>query len=488
MRNNKFDKNEPQYIPLDLGKMPPQAIELEEAVLGALLLESDSYFTVGHILTPECFYRDQHQKIYRAIQEMAFQDKKRDTLTVVEQLRINKQLEEIGGPYYLANLTSRVGGAGNIEFHALIIKQKYIAREFIRFSSQLQTQAYDESIDVSDLMELAQNELFKIISGTIAKEAVKASVLINLEIEKIDKIIKENIQCTGVPSGFTKLDRISGGWQSPDLIILAARPSQGKTAISLYFAKFPASLGIPVAFFSLEMSSAQIAKRIMSYETKIDSMKLSRGDIGNYEFKQLERGLGVFEKLELYIDDTAAISITELASKAKLYKMKYNIKIIIIDYLQLMQGEKGNNRDREIGTITSGLKTVAKMLDIPIICISQLNREVEKTGDKRPKLSDLRESGNIEQDADIVAFIHRPDSYGILEDEDGNSTVGMIDLIISKNRNGGTGDVILWTDKSFNNLREDKEFLPQLVDLSIPVNKDFNINKNIEVDKGDIPF
>ncbi len=472
---------------MEFGKMPPQACELEEAVLGALLLESESYYKIGHILTSECFYKDAHQKIFTAIQSLAFKNKQADILTVTDKLRSLGCLDEVGGPSYVAQLTNRVGSASNIEFHAQIIKQKYISREFIKFSSDLNSRAYDESLDISDVLDYAQNELFKIVSGTITKEAFKASVLINLEIEKLESLVKNNVQCTGTPSGFTKLDRISGGWQKPDLIILAARPSQGKTAVSLYFAKFPASVNIPVAFFSLEMSNSQIAKRLISYETQIDSMKLSRGDIQDYDFKQLDRALGKFEKLELYIDDTPAISITEFSSKAKLYKMKYGIELIIIDYLQLMQGQKGVNRDQEIGSISRGLKSIAKTLDITIICLSQLNREVEKKGNKRPQLSDLRESGNIEQDADIVCFIHRPEKYGILEDEDGNSTIGLLNLIIAKNRNGAIGDITLWTDDSFNNLREEKNIIPELIDLTMPVNTDFNINKNIEPNS-DSPF
>jgi len=472
---------------MEFGKMPPQAVDIEEAVLGALLLESNCYFKIGHILTPECFYKDAHQKIYKAIQLLASNNKEADILTVSEKLKTLNSLDEVGGAYYVSKLTTSVMSASNIIYHAQIIKQKYISREFIRFSSELQTKSYDDSLDVSDIMDFAQSELFKIVSGTVTKEAVKASILINLEIEKIEYIIKNQIQCTGIPSGFTKLDRMSGGWQKPDLIILAARPSMGKTAISLYFAQFPATVNIPVVYFSLEMSSSQIAKRLLSYETNIDSMKISRGNIDSIEFKQMDKALGKFENIELYIDDTAGLSIVEFASKAKLYKMKYGIELIVIDYLQLMQGQKNTNRDQEIGSITRMLKSVAKSLDITIICLSQLNRDVEKKSDKRPQLSDLRESGNIEQDADIVMFIHRPEKYGILEDADGNSTIGLIDLIIAKNRNGAIGDIYLWSDESFNNLRDEKTPIHELVDLTMPINMDFDINKNIEPNKN-LPF
>lgn len=492
MNNPKFIKNNIQSIPLDLGKMPPQAIELEESVLGALMLESECYYKIGHILTPECFYKDAHQKIYTAIVELASKNKKADILTVTEQLRKNKTIEEVGGPYYVANLTSRVGGAGNIEYHSYLIKQKFIQREIIRMSSDLQSKAYDD-IDVNDLLELAQKELFKIVLGTITQEAVKASILISIEIKGLEEKIKNNVQCTGVPSGFTNLDRISGGWQSPDLIILAARPSQGKTAVAIYFGMFPATLNIPVVIFSLEMSKEQVAQRLISYTSKVDSIKFKNLKLHSEDFKQMDKSLGQFDNMPLYVDDTPALSIVEFSSKANLYKMKYGVKLIIIDYLQLMQGQKGVNRDQEIGTITRCIKSVSKTLNVPIIALSQLNREVEKKGNKRPQLSDLRESGNIEQDADIVAFIHRPEKYGETEMDipglgKNISTVGLLDIIISKNRNGAVGDAILWTDDSFNNLREEKEMFPELKDLPMPVNNEFNINKTTESNRDDVPF
>jgi len=347
--------------------------------------------------------------------------------------------------------------------------------------------SFDEGLDISDLMDFAQNGLFDIISNTITKEAVRVSETINEQIILLEKILKKEVELSGIPSGFVKLDRLTGGWQQPDLIILAARPSQGKTALSIYFSKFPAELKKPVAYFSLEMSKEQIARRIISYETKIDSMDLNKGRVSNNEFKSLEKVLGKFEKLPLYIDDTPSLSIMEFSSKAKLYKMKYGIELIIVDYIQLMRGDKTGTRDNEIGSITRGLKMVAKSLNIPIIALAQLSRETEKRGNKRPQLSDLRESGNIEQDADMVIFIHRPEKYGetTITTSDGEiSTSGLIDLIISKYRNGSTGDVFLWTDESFNNLREENEIVIQEISFT---NIDHTIEPNREFEK-DTPF
>ena len=475
-------------VNMDFGKLPPQAIDLEEAVLGSCMLEPECIFKISHILKPECFYKDAHQKIYSAIQELVKKGQTPDILTVTEKLRSNKNIEEVGGSYYVAQLTQRVGSSYNIEFHSQIIKQKYLAREIIRYSNDLSVAAYDDT-DLFELQALAQNRLYDIISNTITKEAIKASIIIGEEIEYIGKLISKEIEFTGIPSGFTKLDRITGGWQNSDLIVIGARPSMGKTSYGLYFAKFPSSIGKPVAVFSLEMSEKQIIQRLISYETKLDSMALRRGRITPYDFHKLDSMLTKYNDYPLYIDDTPGLSILEFSSKAKLYKMKYGIELIIVDYIQLMQGDKKGNRDQEIGSISRGLKLVAKTLNIPIIALAQLSRETEKRKDKRPLLSDLRESGNLEQDPDVICFIHRPDKYGETVIDIGNgeeSAIGLINFMIAKNRNGSVADLFHYTDESFNNLREDKEFFPEVKGLPFPKSGEF-IDKNIE-SKKDAPF
>jgi replicative DNA helicase len=305
---------------IDVGKMPPQAIEIEESVLGALLLESECIYKISHILKPECFYKDSHQKIYQAIQELVIKNKNVDILTVTDKLKQMKFLDEVGGAYYIAQLTNRVASSYHIEEHSLIIKQKYIAREFIRFSGKLQGMAFDDSIDLEQIQEFAQNGIYSIVSSTITKQAVKASSIIEKRISIFEKLSTKEIEFTGIPSGFTKLDRLTGGWQSPDLIILAARPSMGKTAVSIYCAKFPASIGVPTAYFSLEMSEAQIIDRTISYETKIDSMNLRRGRVDTSDFTKMDNMLTRYGNIPFYIDDTPALSILEFSSKAKLIK------------------------------------------------------------------------------------------------------------------------------------------------------------------------
>jgi replicative DNA helicase len=445
---------------IEQNKIPPQAIELEESVLAALIIDSESYYKIGHILKSTDFYKDSHQKIYLAIQELSLNNQGTDMLTVTEKLKSMKVLDEIGGAYYIVQLIQKVATSAHIEYHALIVKQKSIARDLIAFSANIYQKAYDYDLDVSDLIDEAQNGLFEIITGTITKEAVIVSNLIKEEITAIEKAAKSENKFTGITSGFSKIDRITGGWQRSDLIILAARPSMGKTAESLYFAKNAAFAGFTTVFFSLEMSERQLVNRLISYETGINSMNLNTGRIYENDWIQIDNTLHRYLKTPLYIDDKASLSIVEFQSKAKLYKMKYNVDLIIVDYLQLMAGKHGVNRDQEIGSITRTLKATAKTLDIAVICLSQLSRETEKRQSKRPQLSDLRESGNIEQDADLVVFLHRPDKYGELEASVGGSiisTVGMIDNIIAKHRNGAIDDVILWTDESFNNLREYKE-------------------------------
>jgi replicative DNA helicase len=443
---SKFS-NKSEGIPMDLGKMPPQALELEEAVLGAIMLEKDAVIAILDILTPDSFYKDAHQKIYRAIIDLSTNEKPIDILTVTEELKKEKHLDEVGGPYYISQLTSRVASAANVEFHARIIQQKYIQRELIRITSDIQTKAYDESIDVNDLLDYSEGQLFEIAQGNIKKDIIKINMLIAEAVKQIEEAGKREDNLSGVPSGFTRLDRMTSGWQRSDLVIVAARPSMGKTAFVLSMTR---NIAIdhkrPVAIFSLEMSSLQLVNRLISCESEIQSERIRNGKLSHDEWKQLDTKIKPLENAPIFIDDTPGISIFELRAKCRRLKKQHDVQIVVIDYLQLMTGtpETKGNREQEVSIISRSLKSLAKELNVPVIALSQLNRSVEmRTGNKRPQLSDLRESGAIEQDADLVCFIHRPEKYGIMEDEDGNSTVGMAEIIIAKHRNGAIGDVKL---------------------------------------------
>jgi len=431
----------------ELGKIPPQALELEEAVLGAIMLEKNAALEILDLLIPESFYMEAHQKIFRAISDLSIEYKPVDMLTVTEELRKKNELDEIGGAYYVSKLTSNIGSAVHLEFHARIIAQKYIQRELIRVASDIQKQAYDDGIDVLDLLNYSESAIFQLAEGNIKSETVKISQVINTAIERIEEASKREDNLSGIPSGFTRMDRITSGWQPSDLVIIAARPSMGKTAFVLSMARnMTVNHKIPIAIFSLEMSVLQLVNRLIAAETELPSEKLRSGRLEEFEWQQLEMKIKSLNDAPLFIDDTPAITLFELRAKCRRLKTQNDIQMIIIDYLQLMSGtpETKGNREQEVSTISRGLKAIAKELDVPIIALSQLNRSVEmRSGDKRPQLSDLRESGAIEQDADLVIFIHRPEKYGITEDAEGNSTKGLAELIIAKHRNGAIADVQL---------------------------------------------
>lgn len=444
-KNTTLERKNP--IALDYGKIPPQAPELEEAVLGAIMLEKDAILSVLDILVPESFYKEAHQKIYEVAQDLSQKEKPIDLLTVTEELRKREILEDVGGASYVAQLTSRIGSAAHLEYHARIVAQKYIQRELIKVSSEIQTRAFDESIDVDDLLDFSERELLNIAEGHIKKETVKLNKLLSEAIHQIEEAGKRDDSLSGVPSGYTRLDRLTSGWQKSDLIIIAARPSMGKTAFVLSMARnIAVEHNRPIGFFSLEMSSIQLVNRLIIGETQLASDKLRTGRLENYEWEQLEYKLKDLEQAPIYIDDTPAISIFEFRAKCRRLKQKYDVQAIVIDYLQLMTGprESVGSREQEVSNISRSLKSVAKELDIPIIALSQLNRSVEmRSGNKRPQLSDLRESGAIEQDADLVIFIHRPEYYGLDTDEDGNSLKGIAEIILAKHRNGPVGDIQL---------------------------------------------
>lgn len=434
---------------VDGGKLQPQAIELEEAVLGAMMLEKNAVNEGIEILQPESFYKEAHQKIFSAIFELFGESEPIDILTVTHRLRKKGELDEVGGPYYISQLTNKVASAANIQFHARIISQKHILRELIRISTQIVRDAFDESTDVFDLLDKAEQNLYKVAEGNIRKDYDKMSNLMAEAIQQIEDAGKNEDGLSGVPTGFHNLDRLTGGWQKSDLIIMAGRPGMGKTAFVLSMARNVAvQFQRPVAVFSLEMSSLQLVNRLIASETEISAEKLRKGTLQEHEFHQLHSRITKLTDAPLFIDDTPALSIFELRAKSRRLKAQHGIELIIIDYLQLMtaggDNKGGSNREQEISTISRSLKGLAKELNVPIIALSQLNRSVEtRGGDKRPQLSDLRESGAIEQDADLVTFIYRPEYYNITQYENGESALGVGEIIVAKHRNGALDSVKL---------------------------------------------
>ncbi|MDG2062431.1 MAG: replicative DNA helicase [Flavobacteriaceae bacterium] len=437
-------------INLQQGKIPPQALELEEAVLGAMLIDKKGVDEVIDLIQPEAFYKKAHQTIFEAIFQL-FQDSQPiDLLTVSSQLRKKEKLESVGGEFYLVQLSQRVASSAHIEFHARIILQKFIQRSLIRISNEIIESSYKESTDVFDLLDEAESKLYDVTQGNIKNSSKSAQNLVMEAKKKIEEISRQD-GLSGISTGFEKLDKLTSGWQPSDLIIIAARPGMGKTALTLSMARNIAVIKqIPVAFFSLEMSSIQLITRLISSETGLSSEKLRTGKLADHEWQQLNIKITDLEKAPLFIDDTPSLSIFDLRAKARRLSSQHGIKLIIVDYLQLMTAGSSNNkygnREQEISTISRNLKALAKELDIPVIALSQLSRAVEtRGGTKRPMLSDLRESGAIEQDADIVSFIYRPEYYNIDEwdDDDHSPSEGQAELIIAKHRNGGLNNIRL---------------------------------------------
>ncbi|MDR1981230.1 MAG: replicative DNA helicase [Tannerellaceae bacterium] len=437
-------------IPQEMaGRLQPQARELEEAVLGALMLEKDAYSMVGELLKPECFYEKAHEIIYAAIVDLAISQRPVDMLTVIEQLKKRGELELAGGHFYISQLTSKVASSAHIEYHARIIAQKYMARELITFTAMVQGKAFDETIDVDDLMQEAEGKLFEISQRNVKKDATQINPVIKDAMALLNKAATQTEGLSGLRSGFHGLDKITAGWQNSDLIIIAARPAMGKTAFVLSMAKNMAiHYNTPVALFSLEMSNVQLVNRLIVNVAEIAGEKIKNGQLEAHEWIQLDYRLKDLYDAPIYVDDTASLSVFELRTKARRLVREHGVKCLIIDYLQLMNasGMTFGSREQEVSMISRSLKGLAKELDIPIIALSQLNRGVESRQGiegKRPQLADLRESGAIEQDADMVCFIHRPEYYKITEDEKGNSLFGIAEIIIAKHRNGATGDVRL---------------------------------------------
>ncbi len=435
-----------QPAPIDntYAHLQPQALEVESLVLGALMIDSDAFALVSEKLQPETFYDPKHQHIYAAIQSLSFNEHPVDILTVVEELKRQGQLDAIGGDTYILELSSRTASSAHVAYHADILVQKYLARQLISFAAEVETKAFSEMVDVDELMQETEGKLFAISQKNLRQEYMHISPILSQALLNLQKSAANTSGLTGLPTGYAKLDKLTNGWQNSDLIIIAGRPAMGKTAFALSLAKnLAVDYGIPVAFFSLEMSNVQLANRLLANVFDIPGNKLLSGQLDDEEWKRIDTNLEQLRQAPLYIDETASLSVFELRTKARRLVREKKVRAIMIDYLQLMtaSGMKFGNRQEEVSNISKSLKGLAKELDIPIIALSQLNRGVETregSEGKRPQLADLRESGAIEQDADLVLFVHRPEYYRILEDEKGRDLRGMAEIIIAKHRKGAT--------------------------------------------------
>lgn len=445
------NNNRRRQTPIDpsYGHLQPQAIDIEKVVLGALMIDKDAFSVVSEMLRPETFYEPRHQKIFTAIQTLSINEEPVDILTVTNELEKEGTLNDVGGPTYIVDLASHVASSANIVAHATILQQKYTARQLISFASKVETQAFDPMVDTDELMQEAEGSLFEISQKNMRQDYTQIDPVVRQAVEIIERAKANKSGLTGIPSGFTKLDDITSGWQKSDLVIIAGRPAMGKTSFALSIAKNVAvDYKTPVAFFSLEMNNVQLVDRLISNVCELDGKKIMNGQLSDDEFARLDKRLSLLLGAPLYIDDTPGMSIFELRTKARRLVREKGVKLIMIDYLQLMNanGARFGNRQEEVSTISRSLKGLAKELDIPILALSQLNRGVEgREGleGKRPQLSDLRESGAIEQDADMVLFVHRPEYYHLYEDEKGNDLRGKAQIIIAKHRKGATGDVLL---------------------------------------------
>lgn len=434
------------------GKMPPNAIDFEKLVIGTFLIDKKGLDYSIDLLKPEVFYDPRHQVIFSAILKLYESNNPVDLMTVIQELKKEGNLSQAGGDHYIIELTLGVSSSAHIEFHVRIILEKYILRCLINVSANVIDTSYKESTDVFELLDKAEQSFFEITNGTIKKGFDTANSLVKQAIESI-KALRDKEGLSGVPSGFTSLDKETGGWQNSDLIIIAARPAMGKTAFLLSMARnIAVQHKIPLALFSLEMASVQLITRMISSETGISSEKLRKGQMSDEEWQRLFTNVSELENAPLYIDETPSLSVFDFRAKCRRLVMQHGVKIIMVDYLQLMTanngGKNSGNREQEIATISRSLKAIAKELNVPVIALSQLSRSVETRQDKRPQLSDLRESGAIEQDADIVSFIFRPEYYKINvwdndPDEEKTSTENQAELIIAKHRNGATADVRL---------------------------------------------
>lgn len=440
--------NKTKLIPRDisesLGKLPPQALDLEEAVLGAVMLESSSFTAVADVLHPETFYSESHREIWGAIQTLFNNSEPIDMRTVVAQLRKDGKIELVGGAFYIAELTSKVSSAANVEYHARIVCEMAIKREMIQIASQVHQNAYEDDYDVFELLDETQGNFDTVSSRYLRSNIVDVKTLLTKHIKIMEERNSTN-GVTGCATGYPELDKICGGFQNKNLIIIAGRPSMGKSVVAVEIGKNVAlTFNKAVAVFSLEMGNTEVMDRLIASEAEIELDKIVQGRMADHEWQMFAHKTNRISSSKLFIDDTAALSILELRARCRRLKHEHNIELIVVDYLQLMKGSDSGNRENEIASISRGLKGIAKELNVPVIALSQLSRKVEdRGGDKRPQLADLRESGSIEQDADVVLFCYRPEYYKITVDEEGMPTQGVMEIICAKNRNGKTGAVKL---------------------------------------------
>lgn len=466
-------------LSISQGKMPPNAVEIEKLVIGTFLIDKKALDFSVDLLTEKVFYDPRHQEIYTAILSLYRSNRPVDLMTVIQELKSTEKLNLAGGDSYIIDLTLGVSSSAHIEYHVRVVLEKFILRALINVSGNVIDQSYKESTDVFELLDQAEKSFFDITNGTIKKGFDTANKLVKEALDKV-KALKNKQGISGIPSGFKSIDKATGGWQPSDLIIIAARPAMGKTAFLLSMARNMAvDLEIPVALFSLEMASVQLIMRMIASETRISSEKLRKGTLSEEEWERLFSNVSNLEKAPLYVDETPALSIFDFRAKCRRLVMQHGVKIIMVDYLQLMTANTGNksggNREQEISTISRSLKAIAKELNVPVIALSQLSRSVENRPGKRPQLSDLRESGAIEQDADIVSFIYRPEYYKIATWEDDTPSDNQAELIIGKHRNGSTEDIRL----SFN------ASVAQFADLS---EDSFGVNYNMEAQNSDNNF
>ena len=477
--NNRSNRRPRQQTPVDntFGHLPPQAIDIEQVVLGALLIDDEAFGVVSELLHPETFYDPRHQHIFTAIQALNLSERPADILTVTEELRRMGVLEKAGGAQYVVELSSLVVSSANVEYHSRVLAQKYMARQLISYASNVETKAFDETVDTDLLMQEAEGALFELSQKNMKQDYTQIDPVVRKAYEILQKAAANTGGLTGVPSGLDDLDAVTSGWQPSDLVIIAGRPAMGKTSYALSVAKnIAVDYHIPIAFFSLEMSNVQLVNRLISNVCEIPGNKILNGQLTPEEWERLDKNLRLLEGAPLYVDDTPGLSVFELRTKARRLVKEKGVQIIMIDYLQLMNanGMRFSSRQEEVSTISRSLKGLAKELDIPILALSQLNRSVESrdTGDtkgidsKRPQLSDLRESGAIEQDADMVQFVHRPEYYHIYQDDaTGADLRGMAQIIIAKHRKGATKDVLVSFRGEFTRFANKSERLAGPVDF-----------------------
>ncbi len=423
-------------------RLPPQSIEAEQCVLGGILIEDGALLKVIEILTPDDFYREVHAIIYRAIIQLFERNEPQDLVTVHNILKSRGELEAIGGAAYLAELAETVPVAANIVHYAKIVKNKSVLRRLIQKASDIVTMCYEEAGDVDETLEAAEAAIFELTESKINQAFQPIKTVLKQSIKRVEELYERKELITGVPTGFTELDKMTAGLQPSDLIIIAGRPSMGKTALALNMAQYAAiHHEIPVAVFSLEMSRDQLALRMLCSEAKVDAQRVRTGFLSEQDWPKLINAAGLLSEAPIFIDDTPAVSAMEMRAKARRLKSEHNLGLILVDYLQLMQGKgHGERREQEISEISRSLKAMAKELNVPVVALSQLNRKVEDRPNKRPQMSDLRESGAIEQDADVIAFIYRDEVYNRAED---NPNKGIAEIIVGKQRNGPTGTVKL---------------------------------------------